>query len=46
MLDATEYPRAFIRYGRFNFEISRPALRADSIEANVRITKRLAGENE
>ena len=46
MLDAAEYPRAFIRYGRFNFEISRPALRADSIEANVRITKRMAGENE
>jgi len=46
MLDASEYPRAFIRYGRFRFEISRPALRTNSIEANLRITKGLNGKNE
>jgi len=46
MLDASEYPRAFIRYGCFRVEISRPALRTSSIEANVRITKGLNGENK
>lgn len=39
MLDACEYPIAFLRYGEFKFELSRPALRSDSIEANVRIIK-------
>jgi len=46
MLDASEYPRAFIRYGRFKFEISRPALRTTSIEADLRITKCLTGDRE
>jgi methionyl-tRNA formyltransferase len=39
MLDACGYPIAFLRYGDFKFELSRPALRSDSIEANVRIIK-------
>lgn len=37
MLDAEEYPRAFIRYGKFRLEFSRPALRYDRIEADVKI---------
>ncbi len=39
MLDAREYPHAFIEAGGFRFEFSRPALRADEIEADVRITR-------
>lgn len=46
MLDASEYPRAFLRYGCFKFEISRPALRTNSIEANIHITKGNNGEKE
>jgi methionyl-tRNA formyltransferase len=37
MLDATEYPRAFLEYGGFRYEISRPALRTEAIEATVHI---------
>jgi len=39
MLDATGYPKAFIRYGDYKFEISRPALRAGYVEADVHIIK-------
>lgn len=39
MLDAAEYPRAFIEHGGFRYEFSRPALRTGAIEADVRITK-------
>ena len=38
MLDAEEYPRAFIRYGRFRLEFSRPALRYNRIKADVKIS--------
>ena len=40
MLDASEYPKAFINYGKFVFELSRPALRNSRIEADVTITRR------
>jgi len=46
MLDASEYPTAFIRYGSFKLELFRPALRNDSIEADVRITKILKETEE
>ena len=39
MLDADEYPRAFLEYGGFRLEFSRPALRVGCIEADVRITE-------
>lgn len=39
MLDASEYPRAFIEYGGFRYEFSRPALRTGGIDADVRITR-------
>lgn len=39
MLDAQEYPKAFIEHGGFRYEISHPALRTSEIEAHVRITK-------
>ena len=38
MLDAEGYPAAFIEFGCFRFEFSRPALRVGSIEADVKIT--------
>jgi len=38
MLDAAEYPAAFIEHGGFRYEFSRPALRTGAIEADVRIT--------
>jgi methionyl-tRNA formyltransferase len=37
MLDAEEYPRAFIRYGKFRLELSRPALKYNRIEADVKV---------
>jgi methionyl-tRNA formyltransferase len=40
MLDADGYPRAFLDIGEFRLELSRPALRADCIDADVRITRR------
>lgn len=40
MLDASGYPKAFLEYGGVRMEFSRPALRTDSIEADVRITSR------
>lgn len=39
MMDAAEYPRAFIEHGGFRYEFSRPALRTGAIEADVRIIK-------
>lgn len=39
MLDATEYPRAFIKYSDFKLEFSRPALRNDAIKADIHIKK-------
>lgn len=44
MLDAAEYPRAYVRHGNLRLEISRPALRSDAIEADVRITLEKAEE--
>jgi len=38
MLDAESYPRAFIRYGNYRLEFTRPALRKGRIEADVKIT--------
>lgn len=47
MLDAAEYPAAFIEHGGFRYEFSRPALRTGVIEADVRITPLKArGEND
>lgn len=37
MLDADGYPRAFIDYGDFRLEFSRPALRSGRVEADVTI---------
>lgn len=37
MLDAAEYPRAFIEHGCFRYEFSRPALRQGVLEADVRV---------
>lgn len=43
MLDAAEYPKAFIEHGGFRYEFSRPALRTGTIEADVRITPLKSG---
>lgn len=37
MLDAENYPRAFLQYAGFRYEFSRPALRCGRIEADVTI---------
>jgi methionyl-tRNA formyltransferase len=39
MLDAEGYPRAFINYGGFKFEFTRPVLRTDKIICDVTITE-------
>ena len=39
MLDADGYPKAFIKYGCFRIEFSKPTLLADAIEASIHITK-------
>lgn len=39
MLDATDYPKAYLDFGSFRYEISRPALRTEEIYADIRITK-------
>jgi len=39
MLDAEEYPRAFLLHSGFRFEFSRPALYEGRIVADVRITR-------
>lgn len=46
MLDAESYPRAFLESGGFRFEISRPALKAGEIIADVRITKTEGNGND
>ena len=38
MLDAEDYPPAFIEYGSYRLEFSRPALKAGSIISDVKIT--------
>jgi methionyl-tRNA formyltransferase len=38
MLDAEEYPRAFIRWGCLRIEFINPVLRTQHLEASVRIT--------
>ncbi len=41
MMDATDYPKAFIEVGNFRFEFSRASIRIDkSIKADVRISKK------
>jgi methionyl-tRNA formyltransferase len=44
MLDAHDYPRAFLQYSGFRFELSRPALYDGRIVADVKITR--AGDGE
>jgi methionyl-tRNA formyltransferase len=44
MLDASGYPQAFIQYGCFIFEFSRPTLRTDGLKVDVHITKALKGQ--
>jgi methionyl-tRNA formyltransferase len=39
MLDAEGYPKAFVEVGEFRYELSRPALRSASIDADVKITR-------
>jgi methionyl-tRNA formyltransferase len=46
MLDAEGYPRAFLEYGEFRYEISRPALRSGEILADVRIFKKEENDND
>jgi len=38
MLDAEQYPHAFLEYGNFRIELTRPALRTGRIEATASIT--------
>jgi methionyl-tRNA formyltransferase len=40
MLDANGYPKAYFDFGVFRCEISRPALKAEEIRADIRITKK------
>jgi methionyl-tRNA formyltransferase len=46
MLDAQQYPYAFIRVGNYRIEFNRPALRTGKIEADATITLVDAPENE
>jgi len=46
MLDAETYPKAFFEINGFKFEFSRPALRTDFIEADVKITKIKGSEDD
>ena len=46
MLDADEYPKAFLQYGRFRIEFCRPALRTGKIEADVVITVSQGNESD
>jgi len=46
MLDAESYPRAFLESGCFRFEISRPALKAGEILADVRIVIKEGNGND
>ncbi|MGI5870070.1 MAG: methionyl-tRNA formyltransferase [Kiritimatiellia bacterium] len=45
MLDAAEYPQAFLDYGRFRLTFTRPAFRTEKVEATVTITCRPTKEN-
>ena len=38
MLDARDYPCAYLEVGNFRFEIRRPALRTECIQADITIT--------
>jgi methionyl-tRNA formyltransferase len=40
MLDVEGYPRAFINFGDYTLTFSRPALRSDGIEADIKISER------
>ncbi len=40
MLDAEEYPKAYLEFGDFKYEISRPAIKTESIIAEVVIIKK------
>lgn len=40
MLDAREYPSAYLEYNGFQFYFEKPALRTDAIEASVTIQKK------
>jgi methionyl-tRNA formyltransferase len=45
MLDAEQYPHAFLEYANFRFAFTRPALRTGRIEATVSITQRSQERN-
>ena len=46
MLDACGYPRAYLEVGAFRYEFSRPVLRTDAVEADVRVTRRPEGKRK
>lgn len=46
MLDAKEYPPAYIDLGKFRYEFSRPTLRIDGVYADVKISTRKELKNE
>ncbi len=46
MLDAEGYPRAFIEFGNLRLEFSRPALKADGIMADVKISMTEKDKND
>ncbi len=46
MLDAHDYPRAFLQHSGFRFELSRPALYDGRIVADVKITRAADGETK
>jgi hypothetical protein len=38
MLDAPEYPKAFIERGGYRYEFSNPVLKAGAVEVDVKVT--------
>lgn len=46
MLDANGYPNAYFDFGNFRCEISRPALKAEEIWADIRISKKPGDIND
>jgi methionyl-tRNA formyltransferase len=46
MLDAEDYPKAYLESGGFRYEISRPSLKTGEILADVRITKLEGDRND